>query len=329
MQESLYDRFRPFKPYDLALALVMVVLVAISTDASPLQQALMVAGGALIFLLLDLVQRHILVPTPAWQGLLIVILNTAAVTVLVHLPGTPRLLLAFYMLNVAFATVAFGDGLGLVSAFLSMLALLVSTHLVGDSMKVAEAGLVLIALVTLVAMLVRVNRLQRDALVDAVTGLRNHRYFQDRLREELVRAERTDRPTSLIMLDLDNFKQINDRLGHATGDVVLRRIGGELLNNARAADVVCRYGGEEFTVILPDTAAADALLVAERLRQAIEKLPGNPHPVTVSAGIATCPEHAQLADALITAADTAMYQAKAAGKNRVVSAVGLNGNPGT
>jgi diguanylate cyclase (GGDEF)-like protein len=321
MQESLYDRFRPFKPYDLALGLVMVVLVATSTDATATQQGLLVTFGVITFLVLDFVQRHIRVPTPLWQALIIVFINTIVVTTLVHLPGTPHFMLSFYMLNVAFATVAFGEHVGIASAVLSVAALIQFDYLVGAERKIAESALLLIVLITLVAMLVRVNRLQRDALIDAVTGLRNHRYFQVRLREELIRSERSGRPTSLVMVDLDNFKRINDRFGHATGDAVLRRIANELLNNARAADIVCRYGGEEFAIVLPETGAVDAALVGERLRQAIEKLAEIPGPVvTISVGVGTYPEHADHADALIDAADTAMYRAKEAGKNRVASA---------
>jgi diguanylate cyclase (GGDEF)-like protein len=321
MQESLYDRFRPFKPYDLALALVMVVLVATSTDATLMNQGLMVGFGILVFIVLDFVQRRVPVPTPLWQALAIVALNTVAVTVLVHLPHTEKFMLAFYMLNVAFATVAFGEQLGLAAAFLSAAALIQFDFLVGEQRSLAESALLLVVLITLVAMLVRVNRLQRDALVDVVTGLRNHRYFQVRLREEIQRSERSGRATSLVMLDLDNFKRINDRFGHATGDAVLRRVARELLVNARAADIVCRYGGEEFTIILPETDAADAALVAERLRQAVERLADQPGPVvTISVGVGCYPDHADDADALISAADAAMYQAKAAGKNRVLSA---------
>src|SRR5262249_47728614 len=134
-----------------------------------------------------------------------------------------------------------------------------------------EMVLFLAVLLTTVAILVRVNRLQQDALFDAVTGLRNHSYFQVRLREELQRSERYQRTTSLILLDLDNFKQVNDRYGHAIGDHILQQVARVLTQKARATDVVCRYGGEELAVILPETPLRDAEQVAIRLRQAVER----------------------------------------------------------
>src|SRR5262249_8704387 len=100
MQESLYDRFRPFKPYDLILAVVMIMLVTVSTPGTLLQQLLIVAAGVVLFLILDYGQRLVPVPTPPWQALLIVGLNTAVVTLLVHLRGASQFTLAFYMLNV-------------------------------------------------------------------------------------------------------------------------------------------------------------------------------------------------------------------------------------
>src|SRR5262249_22265576 len=158
----------------------------------------------------------------------------------------------------------------------------------------------LAVLLTLVAILMRINRLQKYAIHDAVTGLRNHRYFQVRLRDELKRSERNGVATALILLDLDDFKRVNDRYGHAVGDQVLRQVGQGLEQNARASDVVCRYGGEELAVILPETAASDAKMVAERLRKAVEQL-GEPasHPVTVSVGVANFPDHAGHSDGLI------------------------------
>jgi diguanylate cyclase (GGDEF)-like protein len=226
------------------------------------------------------------------------------------------------MLNVAFATVAFGQYLGITCAMLSViiLALLdVLTERRGHSGT--DYALILAVLMTLVAILGRINRLQQDALFDAVTGLRNHRYFQVRLREELQRADRNHRPVALVMIDLDNFKGINDRFGHAVGDYVLSQVSRVLERNARAVDAVCRYGGEEMAIILPETLLEEAVKVAERLREAVERRNDRPGPaVTISAGVAAYPETADQSDTLIGAADAAMYSAKRAGKNRVVSA---------
>jgi diguanylate cyclase (GGDEF)-like protein len=226
------------------------------------------------------------------------------------------------MLNVSFATVAFGEHLGIGAAVLSLASRGQLDYLTdGPARTAVEWALHLAVLLTLVALLTRINRLQQDALFDAVTNLRNHRYFQGRLREELQRAERTGIPLSLVLFDLDNFKKINDRFGHAVGDRVLRRVSRVLETNARSADVVCRYGGEELAAILPGTDAAGALEVAERLRRAVEQDADDRGPsVTTSAGVATSPEHASRSDALIAAADAALYRAKHAGKNCVMGA---------
>lgn len=322
MQESLYDRFRPFKPYDLILAVIMIMLVTVSTQGTILQQSLIVLAGFILFLVLDFAQRLVPVPTPQWQALLIVGLNTSMVTILVHLRGASQFTLAFYMLNVGFATVAFGEQLGLATALLSVMAQMQLSMMTNQPQQpLAEIALMLAVLLTLVAILMRINRLQKHALHDAVTGLRNHRYFQVRLRDELKRSERNGVSTALVLLDLDDFKRVNDRYGHAIGDQVLRQVGQVLEQNARASDVVCRYGGEELAVILPETGAGDAKMVAERFRKAVEQL-GEPasNPVTISVGVANYPDHAGHSDELIAAADAAMYRAKRSGKNCVCGA---------
>lgn len=324
MQESLYDRFRPFKPYDLALAVVILVLVAAHTTGAPstLRVAL-VAVGILMFVALEYIQRVVRVPTPLWQALAIVSFNTIAVAFLDYLEDTPQLTLPFFMLNIAFATVAFGQHIGITTAFLSVAALAQAEFLLRghQDRPLTEWGLFLTVLLTLVGILVRINRLQEDALFDAVTGLRNHRYFQVRLREELQRTDRNRRPTALLLIDLDNFKRVNDRFGHAVGDHVLRQVARVLVQNARSADIVCRYGGEELAVLLPETPIAEAAKVGERLRLAVQQRNDRPGPsVTVSVGVAAYPEHAEQGDTLIAAADAAMYAAKRAGKNCTIVA---------
>jgi len=322
MRETLHDRFRLFKPYDLVLAVVMILLVALGAARPLIQQGLIVLAGVGLFFFFDFVQRLVRVPTPQWQALVIIALNTAGITLLIQLGGDSEFTLAFYMLNVGFAVLAFGEHVGVATALLSVLAQmqLVSMVGAGPQRPLVQNALLLAVLLTLVALLVRINRVQQYALLDAVTGLRNHRYFQVRLRDELKRTDRLGVPTALLLLDLDDFKKVNDEHGHAVGDQVLRHVGQLLEKTARATDVVCRYGGEELAVILPETALADALRVAERFRLAVEQgtLPGV-RPVTVSVGVGCYPEHGSRGDELIAAADAAMYTAKRAGKNCVMS----------
>lgn len=166
--------------------------------------------------------------------------------------------------------------------------------------------------------------LEQLLVVDEKTGLYNFREFQRRLKDEWQRAERYATPLSLVMLDLDHFKRINDSLGHQAGDRVLREFATLVAGGARANDVAVRYGGEEFAVILPHTDAAMAARVAERIRTAVREFvfleEEQPVQVTVSAGVATYPSTPDLdsVDALLRAADLALYEAKERGRDRVV-----------
>jgi diguanylate cyclase (GGDEF)-like protein len=156
--------------------------------------------------------------------------------------------------------------------------------------------------------------------VDALTGVLNRRATTTRLRAELQRAQRDGSTTSLILLDLDHFKAINDDHGHAAGDRVLRRVGRILRRIARASDNVGRIGGEEFLVILPSTSAHEASLFAERLRRAIARTSKNAAipPVTASLGVAARFGSEPVdVDGAVRDADAAMYRAKAEGRNRV------------
>ncbi|MHB1103445.1 MAG: diguanylate cyclase [Devosia sp.] len=164
--------------------------------------------------------------------------------------------------------------------------------------------------------------LEEFATRDGLTGLCNHRTFYAQLTDELARARRSGRPFSLLLLDIDHFKRVNDTHGHLAGDAVLKGLGELLGRQARAMDRVCRYGGEEITVILPETDPAAAASFAERLRAAVEAQPfdvdaGALLYITVSIGVASWPAHADDAQALIAAADAAMYAAKQRGRNLV------------
>ena len=164
-----------------------------------------------------------------------------------------------------------------------------------------------------------VARLEEQALRDELTGLYNRRALDQRLEEEVHRALRHNRCFSLLFIDVDDFKDLNDSYGHYLGDQVLREIGQTLLANGRAMDVFFRYGGEEFVAILPETKASDALKVAERVRRAVAEHPfaGGAVQVTVSVGVAAFPDHGESVSELLKAADRAQYRAKGRGKNRV------------
>ena len=168
------------------------------------------------------------------------------------------------------------------------------------------------------------RKLEVEATVDEKTGLANYRVFYKRLREEWERSERYKLPLSVVMLDLDDFKQVNDTVGHLAGDRVLREFAVLVSGGARATDLAARYGGEEFAMILPHTDRTRAERVAERVRAAVYEFsflePDQPLRLTVSAGVATFDDTPEIASAeqLIAAADRALYAAKNAGKNRVV-----------
>ena len=162
-------------------------------------------------------------------------------------------------------------------------------------------------------------RLKEFSFKDEVTGLYNRRFFSIRLEEEVSRYRRFNHPVSVVVLDLDGFKAINDELGHPAGDETLRGMADILFRHSRGINVLCRYGGDEFAVLLVETSKAGAWLYADRIRYV---LPSHRFThgrrITASFGIASLPEDVPpSADALIRAADEALYAAKRAGKNRV------------
>ena len=164
------------------------------------------------------------------------------------------------------------------------------------------------------------NRMLSElATTDPLTGLNNRRAFDHRLQLELAIVERRQTPLSLLMLDVDHFKNINDTLGHEAGDKVLVAIAQVLSTCARGIDVVARVGGEEFAVILPNTDADGAHEVAERMRSAVARLGCEGQPVTISVGAALLQDKEQAAS-LYSRADAALYEAKTSGRDRVVSA---------
>jgi diguanylate cyclase (GGDEF)-like protein len=167
--------------------------------------------------------------------------------------------------------------------------------------------------------------IKRMAVTDGLTGLNNHKNFHERLGAEIRRFQRTLRPFSLLLMDIDFFKKINDAYGHQAGDEVLREVAEIVKKALRDIDMAARYGGEEFAVLLIDTDKKGAASMAERLRKRIMKsafnVDGNNIKVTVSIGVASCREDAEGTEELIAKADRALYRAKEAGRNRVVPSV--------
>lgn len=165
--------------------------------------------------------------------------------------------------------------------------------------------------------------LHEMVITDSLTGLRNIRYFNSRFASEVEMGQRHDSPVSLIVMDLDDFKSINDIYGHQVGDEVLRQVGLHLGASIRKSDVAARYGGEEFAVILPQTTRKTAVEVTEKIRGKINQLRIRGYPeikIGFSAGVASFPEDAIEGEALLRAADAAAYRAKRMGKNRTVAA---------
>jgi len=167
-----------------------------------------------------------------------------------------------------------------------------------------------------------VDRVKQLAYLDGLTGIFNRRYFELRISEEIERARRFGKGMAVIMLDIDHFKLLNDEFGHLLGDEVLRQVSSLFHQQLRKIDVVCRYGGEEFAILLSQTDPEHALAVADKLRKLVDEwqFPGVPRPVTISAGVASFPDHGTTRDELVKAADAGLYVAKQEGRNRAYQA---------
>ncbi len=166
--------------------------------------------------------------------------------------------------------------------------------------------------------------LQEQAITDPLTGLLNRRYLREYLPRELIRARRNGSSLAVIIVDLDYFKRVNDTFGHEAGDLVLRELGALLMSHIRGSDIACRFGGEEFALVLPEASLEGARQKAEAVRAAVkmldlkyrdQRIPA----ITASFGVALFPDHAEDADALMRAADEALYHAKGGGRDRVVT----------
>jgi len=174
------------------------------------------------------------------------------------------------------------------------------------------------------ALLEKAGQFEQLSITDPLTGLYNRRFLEDRLQEEFSRSERQQQTFCLIMADLDSFKIYNDICGHLAGDNALKKAASLMRRTARDMDVVTRYGGEEFCLILPATGKKESLFIGERIRRAIEAegFPGESHlplgRLTISLGVATFPIDGTTANELIHAADLALYHAKELGRNRLI-----------
>jgi diguanylate cyclase (GGDEF)-like protein len=171
------------------------------------------------------------------------------------------------------------------------------------------------------------ERLKKLSITDPLTGLLNRRYFQERLEEEIARSERHGRMLSLMMLDIDGFKTYNDTFGHPAGDKLLKLISDAIMNSVRTMDIVARFGGDEFLILLPETDPVLAAHIAERIRKEVTDAafkpggtpPGGAAAVSVSIGIASYPQSGDTLEKVVEQVDRALYQAKMKGKNRIVT----------
>jgi diguanylate cyclase (GGDEF)-like protein len=174
--------------------------------------------------------------------------------------------------------------------------------------------------------------LRSQSIRDPLTGLFNRRYMEETLEREVRRAERAGRPLTLLLLDIDQFKYQNDRFGHEAGDAVLRELGALLARSLRREDVACRFGGDEFVLVLPDASLDTALRRADEIRETVKGLRVAAHghrlgAITVSIGLAALPDHGLDREALLAAADTALYRAKRAGRDRASALPSLGTTP--
>lgn len=238
--------------------------------------------------------------------------------------GDNTYLLNFYILPILFGAYYFdiygGIGFVLISTGLSLFFMHKTGKPIGDTPMVTQ--IVIFSVVGIVAGIFQRennrlnNYLLMASLTDKLTNLYNYGYFTKRITEEISRADRYKHPVSLIMADIDHFKQYNDTHGHQKGNQVLVKLAQIIMENKRLADIAFRYGGEEFCIILPET-GEDAQELAERLRQKVEKeeFPGNAK-ITISAGVSYYP-YKDKSIGLVEGADMALYEAKGKGRNRV------------
>jgi len=229
------------------------------------------------------------------------------------------LLILFFVIGY----VVFGYNLWMIQSLLNPLSFVVSFMLFCGGIFVFLVGQLALNTMSDVK---KIALLQQESITDGLTGIKNRRYFEGRLHEEVAHSKRYKLPLSLILLDVDHFKSINDTYGHKAGDEVLKNLSSLIASMVRDSDVVARYGGEEIAIIAPSTPKNEAELLAERLRSAVEKTTiavidatQEVIQVTLSAGVSTLGHVVTDRDALVEEADHALYEAKNQGRNKVVS----------
>jgi diguanylate cyclase (GGDEF)-like protein len=190
------------------------------------------------------------------------------------------------------------------------------------SRSILKIGMLVILLICLSGLAVS-EKMNSLIIREGLTGLFSKTYIRQRVEEEFYRSKRYNHPLSLMMIDLDNFKALNDQFGHTVGNHLLRYFSQVIADTIRPSDIAARYGGEEFLIILPETHKEEARAVAERLLKRISLYPFRVDsrkeevPFTISIGLTTYPEHGESAEELVVLADMALYQAKKDGKNKV------------
>ena len=271
-----------------------------------------------------------------YKNLVVISLIFIVITLVIFFSRTPNLFWPLYFVPLFLSALFYGEAGGGGVGVLASLCLLGSLSLLTDSGNTREAATIefsvasgtMIAIGVFFGWLFRTQKkrfaeLSDGTMMDRLTGLHNYGYFAERLEEERKRADRFGSRLALMMVDIDGFKAFNDRFGHASGNLLLKKLAGIMEEHVREVDIVSRYGGEEFAVILPNT-EDEATTVAERVRAAVESAGfegDKEEPVvqmTISIGVAIFPNACENELELIDCADRALNKAKESGRNKVV-----------
>ncbi len=353
---------------ELLIAQVRVVITALlllipayNLAVSPLQEnvvgfGIAVGGVALAVLVLFVVKN---IPFRRWVGMGTTALDVSIVSLALSIflvLGTPhtavnsRVVFDVYFLAIGATCLRYDRRLCLLSGALAILqyaaiSLYAASHwdlnsaefspfrygMFEWSTQVSRFILLFVASVLSMTIVVRAQRLRKLSTVDRLTGVLNRGFFDERMEEEMSRADRYGHPLSIAFIDLDRFKGFNDSYGHSAGDAALRTIATVLKNSVRRSDLVARYGGEEFVILLPETPAHVAEEKLEAIRQNVSAtvimLPRQMTPthLTISVGIASAPDDGKEVDDLLHSADVRLFEAKRAGRDRVVGPDGIDG----